>query len=301
MLFTMYVKCFSLVQIAGDALPDDESAASVGAARQRRASESDSLIDLQRSTPACNMGNGTGVPGNNVDILQMLSKAQDEYDKVSVQKHCRGIVCTYFAFLLLLLLLLGSWRSTARVRQLNWLVTTVYGIIRWWKLYWWISGLQRMETDNARFSVSISGRSFWQLYILITWQSAPTIRRSVSDIMESQQLFLIIMIIIIFSVDRHSLINLQTPHFRKKRLVKAIKISWRPVMKWFSKTQCSKYLCISISFFRFLTVLCDMNYVMQTKGQNTSQPSSNGATTNCPTKVLSDEGFFIGDVVYISI
>lgn len=39
--------------------------------RQRRASESDSILDKEESTP------------KNVDILQMLSKAQHEYDRVT--------------------------------------------------------------------------------------------------------------------------------------------------------------------------------------------------------------------------
>ena len=41
--------------------------------RQRRASESDTLMDVRPLA--------VGARGN-VDILQMLSKAQDEYDKV---------------------------------------------------------------------------------------------------------------------------------------------------------------------------------------------------------------------------
>lgn len=43
--------------------------------RQRRASESDTLMDVRPLA--------VGARGN-VDILQMLSKAQDEYDKVRV-------------------------------------------------------------------------------------------------------------------------------------------------------------------------------------------------------------------------
>lgn len=39
--------------------------------RQRRASESDSILDKEESPP------------KNVDILQMLSKAQHEYDRVT--------------------------------------------------------------------------------------------------------------------------------------------------------------------------------------------------------------------------
>lgn len=39
--------------------------------RQRRASESDSILDKEESKP------------KNVDILQMLSKAQHEYDRVT--------------------------------------------------------------------------------------------------------------------------------------------------------------------------------------------------------------------------
>ncbi len=59
----------SLVQVTLDSKKDN------GSGRQRRASESDTLLDTQR--PAA-----VGARGN-VDILQMLSKAQDEYDKVS--------------------------------------------------------------------------------------------------------------------------------------------------------------------------------------------------------------------------
>jgi len=47
--------------------------------RQRRASESDTTSDA-RSSEA---GKGIDAVQKNVDILQMLSKAQDEYDKVS--------------------------------------------------------------------------------------------------------------------------------------------------------------------------------------------------------------------------
>lgn len=74
---------YSLVQVAGDTYPqDDNNVASMASARQRRASESDSLVDIQRDNAACLHGNGTATAGKNVDILQMLSKAQDEYDKV---------------------------------------------------------------------------------------------------------------------------------------------------------------------------------------------------------------------------
>lgn len=78
----MLLRC-SLVQVAGDTYPqDDNNVVSSASARQRRASESDSLVDMQRDTGACLHGNGTAAAGKNVDILQMLSKAQDEYDKV---------------------------------------------------------------------------------------------------------------------------------------------------------------------------------------------------------------------------
>ena len=66
------------MQVAGDSHPQDD--VSVSGARQRRASESDSVIDVQRDEIH---GNGTVTGAKNVDILQMLSKAQDEYDKVS--------------------------------------------------------------------------------------------------------------------------------------------------------------------------------------------------------------------------
>lgn len=46
---------------------DDENGAKA-MSRARRASESDTMIEVARD--------------KNVDILQMLSKAQDEYDKV---------------------------------------------------------------------------------------------------------------------------------------------------------------------------------------------------------------------------
>lgn len=47
--------------------------------RQRRASESDTTIDSR----AIDAGKSIDVMQKNVDIMQMLSKAQDEYDKVT--------------------------------------------------------------------------------------------------------------------------------------------------------------------------------------------------------------------------
>lgn len=49
--------------------------------RQRRASESDTLMDVRPLA--------VGARGN-VDILQMLSKAQDEYDKVKLPSSNQG-------------------------------------------------------------------------------------------------------------------------------------------------------------------------------------------------------------------
>ena len=63
----------SLVHVAAETLEKDSAAG-----RQRRASESDTLYERAANDfvdPAMN-------PKTNVDILQMLSKAQDEYDKV---------------------------------------------------------------------------------------------------------------------------------------------------------------------------------------------------------------------------
>lgn len=57
----------SLVQIASAPRSDEETVAKA-ASRARRASESDTMCEV--------------VTDKNVDILQMLSKAQDEYDKV---------------------------------------------------------------------------------------------------------------------------------------------------------------------------------------------------------------------------
>ena len=62
---------------------DKRSAAAT--ARQRRASESDSMFD--RAEPGGTTVGDTATGGGgkrNVDIMQMLSKAQDEYDKVTV-------------------------------------------------------------------------------------------------------------------------------------------------------------------------------------------------------------------------
>lgn len=47
----------------------DEENESKASSRPRRASESDTMLEVARD--------------KNVDILQMLSKAQDEYDKVA--------------------------------------------------------------------------------------------------------------------------------------------------------------------------------------------------------------------------
>ena len=49
-------------------------------ARQRRASESDTMIDKADNLTQNLLKKGA----KNVDILQMLSKAQDEYDKVEI-------------------------------------------------------------------------------------------------------------------------------------------------------------------------------------------------------------------------
>jgi hypothetical protein len=85
----------SLVQVAGDAHPqDDNNVTSTASARQRRASESDSLVDMQRDTAASLHGNGTAAASKNVDILQMLSKAQDEYDKVCIYVSVHDIITT---------------------------------------------------------------------------------------------------------------------------------------------------------------------------------------------------------------
>ena len=63
------VVCFicSLVQVASVPRSDEENGAKA-LSRARRASESDTMLEVARD--------------KNVDILQMLSKAQDEYDKV---------------------------------------------------------------------------------------------------------------------------------------------------------------------------------------------------------------------------
>jgi len=57
----------SLVQVASVPRSDEESGAKASS-RARRASESDTVFEVAHD--------------KNVDILQMLSKAQDEYDKV---------------------------------------------------------------------------------------------------------------------------------------------------------------------------------------------------------------------------
>ena len=57
----------SLVQVASVPNSDEENGAKA-LSRARRASESDTVFDAAHD--------------KNVDILQMLSKAQDEYDKV---------------------------------------------------------------------------------------------------------------------------------------------------------------------------------------------------------------------------
>lgn len=66
---------FSLVQVA---IGKEEKEMVSG--RQRRASESDTPVDPP-SNGAGVLKNADAMP-KNVDILQMLSKAQDEYDKV---------------------------------------------------------------------------------------------------------------------------------------------------------------------------------------------------------------------------
>lgn len=88
---------FSLVQVATDSKDPKDSPL----ARQRRASESDTLLDQRPSRSAhpgrsaeeagaamkgegSNGGGASAAPPRNVDIMQMLYKAQDEYDKVSV-------------------------------------------------------------------------------------------------------------------------------------------------------------------------------------------------------------------------
>jgi len=80
----------SLVQVATDSQTKDlagNGPGATGGARQRRASESDtpsegrSGADASASSPAAMIG-AVGVQApKNVDILQMLSRAQDEYDK----------------------------------------------------------------------------------------------------------------------------------------------------------------------------------------------------------------------------
>ena len=80
--------------MAGDTHPCDEnSSAPVISSEPRRASESDSVIDIRPSTTVGSQGNGTAtLAGRNVDILQMLSKAQDEYDKVYTKKHAYFLI-----------------------------------------------------------------------------------------------------------------------------------------------------------------------------------------------------------------
>ena len=56
---------------------DDDENGSKAALRARRASESDTMLEVARD--------------KNVDILQMLSKAQDEYDKVA--SACLSFIC----------------------------------------------------------------------------------------------------------------------------------------------------------------------------------------------------------------
>ena len=69
--------CSSLVHVAAETTQEKDSAA---AGRQRRASESDTLYERAVNDYAA--ADPTMNPKTNVDILQMLSKAQDEYDKV---------------------------------------------------------------------------------------------------------------------------------------------------------------------------------------------------------------------------
>jgi len=71
----------SLVQVASVPHSDDETGAS---SRARRASESDTMFEDGHD--------------RNVDILQMLSKAQDEYDKVC--RYAKVLhIFTYFCFI----------------------------------------------------------------------------------------------------------------------------------------------------------------------------------------------------------
>ena len=104
----MFCACYSLVQVATGIDPGQDKD-TLGGGRQRRASESDTLAErlndvkpLQQArvaptgagpTAGPNAGAGPG-PGKagpgigsalqqkNVDILQILSRAQHEYDKV---------------------------------------------------------------------------------------------------------------------------------------------------------------------------------------------------------------------------
>ena len=61
----------SLVQIA----LENQEKKEVNQSRQRRASESDTMPERAEKMPR-------PAPAKNVDIIKMLSKAQDEYDKV---------------------------------------------------------------------------------------------------------------------------------------------------------------------------------------------------------------------------
>lgn len=81
---------YSLVQIAIDS-QEQSNTSLTHSRRERRASESEIKLDNQRpksSTGATGGDEGAmamnGVVGvMNVDIMQMLTKAQDEYDQVS--------------------------------------------------------------------------------------------------------------------------------------------------------------------------------------------------------------------------
>ena len=89
---------YSLVQVAIETQKKESSATG----RQRRASESDTWLERNGATEGATAA-GSGASGvtdsgagtlhgsvmvtqrGNVDIMQMLSKAQDEYDKVRLQ------------------------------------------------------------------------------------------------------------------------------------------------------------------------------------------------------------------------
>jgi len=76
-LLTYYLHVPSLVQVAGDT-QQREDGSPAGMSRQRRASESDTAAPQAGAVTTAT----ADAPKNNVDILQMLSKAQHEYDQV---------------------------------------------------------------------------------------------------------------------------------------------------------------------------------------------------------------------------